>query len=142
MHTMDNPREIDLTIPMEPDMEMAAIQTAEAVLRFFAFGEEQIDEVKHAMIEGCINAFEHSASPERRVYIKFMIHQGELLVRIRDFGSGFDPQSVPRPVLADKVKPGGHKRGWGLLLMESLMDSVEIESSPAGTTITMTKKRA
>lgn len=140
MKATDNPREINLTIPMEPDMEMAAIQTAEAVLRFMAFSDDQIDEVKHAMIEGCINAFEHSASPEKKVYIKFLMNQDELLVQIRDFGRGFDVGEVEKPVMAKKFG-ADYKRGWGLLLMESLMDSVEIASGASGTTITMTKKR-
>jgi serine/threonine-protein kinase RsbW len=139
--TTDNPREINLTIPMEPDMEMAAIQTAEAVLRFMAFSDEQIDEVKHAMIEGCINAFEHSASAEKKVYLRFLMNRDELLVEIQDFGQGFEVERVPRPAMAEKLG-GSHKRGWGLMLMESLMDSVEIASGPAGTTITMVKKKA
>jgi anti-sigma regulatory factor (Ser/Thr protein kinase) len=134
------PKEISLTIPIIPDMEVAATNTAEAVLKFMAFDTDSIDEVKHALIEGCINAFEHSHSQDGNVYIKFVMGEGELVVVIQDFGQGFEPDGVEKPVLAEKF---GHsyKRGWGLTMMESLMDSVAIESGTSGTRITMTKKR-
>ena len=142
MQQTDYPREVNLTIPIIPDMEVAATQTAEAVLKFMAYTPDQIDEVKHALIEACINAFEHRASQDRNVYIKFVMQPDELLVLIQDFGQGFDAEAVPRPDLAAKV--GGedaYKRGWGLKMMESLMDSVVIESGAHGTRIRMTKKR-
>jgi anti-sigma regulatory factor (Ser/Thr protein kinase) len=136
----DQPREINLTIPIIPDMEVAATNTAEAVLRFMHFDADQIDEVKHALIEACINAFEHSQSQEGNVYIKFVMQSDELVVVIQDFGQGFEPDGVEKPVLEQKF---GHsyKRGWGLTMMESLMDSVAIDSGANGTRITMTKKR-
>lgn len=142
MQQTDNPREVNLTIPIIPDMEVAATQTAEAVLSFMAFTRDQIDEVKHALIEACINAFEHSASRDGNVYIKFVMCQDELLVVIQDFGMGFEPEAVPKPEI--ELKVGGqdsYKRGWGLTMMESLMDTVVIDSGSHGTRITMTKKR-
>ncbi len=142
MQQTDQPKEVSLTIPIIPDMEVAATQTAEAVLRFMAFTPDQIDEVKHALIEACINAFEHSASKDGHVYIKFVMQADELLVVIQDFGAGFDLETVPKPEIGAKVTGGDdYKRGWGLMMMESLMDAVEIESGPQGTRITMTKKR-
>lgn len=141
MNSADEPREVSLTIPIIPDMEMAATQTAEAILRFMSFSVDQIDEVKHALIEACINAFEHSASRDGHVYIKFVMNQDELLVVIQDFGTGFEAAGIPRPSLIRKLSGAEHKRGWGLMMMESLMDYVQIESGPQGTRIVMTKKR-
>ena len=142
MQQTDQPREVSLTIPIIPDMEVAATQTAEAVLKFMAFTQDQIDEVKHALIEACINAFEHSASKDGQVYIKFVMQAAELNVVIQDFGAGFDVEGVPKPEIGAKVTGGDdYKRGWGLMMMESLMDEVAIESGPEGTRITMTKKR-
>jgi serine/threonine-protein kinase RsbW len=136
----DFPREVNLTIPMVPDMEVAALQTAEAVLRFMEFSNDQIDEVKHALVEGCINAFEHSNSEEGKVYIRFVLNADELLVEIQDFGVGFSLEAVTKPIIENKLG-ADHKRGWGLMMMESLMDAVEIDSGSRGTRITMSKKR-
>jgi serine/threonine-protein kinase RsbW len=136
----DQPREINLTIPIIPDMEVAATNTAEAVLRFMAFDSDKIDEVKHALIEGCINAFEHSQSQDGNVYIKFVMQDDELVVVIQDFGHGFEVAEVEKPEIENKIG-GSYKRGWGLMMMESLMDTVSIDSNANGTRITMTKKR-
>jgi serine/threonine-protein kinase RsbW len=138
----DQPKEINLTIPIIPDMEVAATNTAEAVLRFMAFDTDKIDEVKHALIEGCINAFEHSQSQDGNVYIKFVMQEDELVVIIQDFGHGFEVEGVEKPELDQKLGvAGSYKRGWGLMMMESLMDTVSIDSNQSGTRITMTKKR-
>lgn len=126
------PKEINLTIPMIPNMEIAATQTAEAVARFMEFDDDQIDAVKIALIEACINAFEHSHSSEGKVYIKFVMDQDDLKVVIQDFGRGFDPDNVTK------------SRGWrgnGVKIMRGLMDRVDIDSGPNGTTITMVKAR-
>ena len=51
-------------------------------------------------------------------------------------------KSPPEPIPKIEEKLGSdHKRGWGLQLIQELMDTVEFESSPAGTTVTMTKKK-
>ncbi|HEY9856428.1 MAG TPA: ATP-binding protein [Stenomitos sp.] len=140
--TSDLPQEVTLTIPILQNMEVAATQTAEAVARFMEFDSDEIDELKHALIEACINAFEHSKSVENKVYIKFVMRPEDLTVVIQDYGHGFDKESVPRPDLTAKVLgKDDYKRGWGLMLIESLMDTVEIVSGETGTMITMTKLR-
>lgn len=140
--TSDLPKEVSLTIPILENMEMAATQTAEAVAQFMEFDREQIDEVKHALIEACINAFEHSKSEDDKVYIRFVMDPEKLVVVIQDFGQGFAPGTVVRPDMAAKVTgQDQYKRGWGLMLIESLMDTVDIASGDTGTQITMTKLR-
>lgn len=133
-HAAGNSNEINLTIPMLPNMEITATQTAEAVARFMEFEPDQIDAVKMALIEACINAFEYSNSVEGQVYIKFIMNSEDLVVVIRDFGEGFDPE---------RSGAGTKKyRGHGLKIMKGLMDKVEIVSGAGGTTITMSKTRA
>lgn len=140
--TSDLPQEVTLTIPILQNMEVAATQTAEAVARFMEFDSDEIDELKHALIEACINAFEHSNSVENKVYIRFVMRPEDLTVVIQDYGQGFDAGSVAKPDLTAKVLgQDDYKRGWGLMLIESLMDTVEIVSGATGTMITMTKLR-
>ena len=134
-------KEIHLTIPMVPDMELAACRTAEAVAEVMELDEDKAAEVSMALIEACLNSFEHSHSEDNTVYITFRLKDGELTIILRDHGVGFDPEQVEVPDIREKLKPGIRKRGWGLKLMEGMMDSVTIESSPGGTTITMTKKK-
>ncbi|HUV35645.1 MAG TPA: ATP-binding protein [Patescibacteria group bacterium] len=134
-------KEINLTIPMIPDMEIAAGKTAEAVAEVMNLDEDKTAEVSMALIEACLNSFEHSHSEDRKVYITFRVEDSELTIILRDKGSGFDPESVEKPDLERMLRPGIRKRGWGLKLMESMMDSLTIESGPGGTVVTMKKKR-
>ena len=134
----DKRREVDLVIPMIPDMELTATKTAEAVCEFAKLDPQKIDEVKMALIEACINAFEHSDSEDRRVNIAFEIGDDELTVQISDRGQGFDLSKVRGEL--EKRHEGG-RRGWGLTIMEALMDDVQIQSGDEGTVITMKKRR-
>ena len=131
---------IDLTIPMIPDMELTATQTAEAVGIFMGLDEDKIGEVKLALIEACINAIEHSQSKDGRLQIDFDISDTALTVVISDRGHGFDVNEV-REKLRQRHAGGQRQRGWGLQLMEELMDEVGVESDQNGTTITMAKYR-
>ena len=131
-------QEIELTIPIVPNIETTAIHTAESIMEYMKFDSNKKDEVKIALIEALINAFEHSKSSDNKVYIKFIIKMSELQVIVKDYGAGFNPESVPKPDIKEKLK-SSHKRGWGLKIIENLMDSFDITSNELGTTLVMTK---
>jgi serine/threonine-protein kinase RsbW len=133
------PRAVDLKIPMLPEMELTATQTAEAVARFAGLDTDQTEEVKLALIEACINAFEHSKSKDGRININFEIGEEQLTIHISDRGQGFDLKQV-QDQLQQRHGRGEH-RGWGLKIMKELMDEVKIDSNEQGTTITMVKRR-
>jgi serine/threonine-protein kinase RsbW len=137
-------REVTLTLPMLPDMEIAASKTATAMAEFMQMSSDKIDEVRMAVVEGCINSFEHSDAHDRKVYLTFcVIGQGKpekLEITIQDTGIGFEPEAVEKPRIEEKLK-AERKRGWGLQIMKGLMDEVEIQSNASGTTIVMCKYR-
>ncbi len=134
------PAEVELVIPILPSMELAATKTAQAVADYLDLDEEKTAEVTMALIEACINAFEHGKGAENNVYIRFILEEEALIIEIKDKGKGFDSEKVEKPDI-DKKLHSKSKRGWGLQLMRELMDEVVIESSDTGTTIKMTKKR-
>lgn len=134
-------REVTLTLPMLPDMEVAASKTATAMAEYMQMTPDRIDEVRMAVIEACINAFEHSHAPDRKVYMTFEVLGGgepELLrISVRDTGVGFEPAKGRMP------GSGKGKRGWGIKIIQGLMDSVEIDSNAGGgTTVVMSKRRS
>lgn len=137
-------REVTLTLPMAPDMEVAASKTATAIAEFMKMSPDRIDEVRMAVIEACINAFEHSRAADRRVTMTFEVvgdaEPEELRITVRDAGIGFDPESVEEPTIAKKLGMV-RKRGWGLKIIQGLMDDVEIHSGSEGTTVVMSKRR-
>lgn len=134
------PAEIELVIPIMPSMELAASKTAQAVADYLDLDEEKTAEVTMALIEACINAFEHGKSEDNNVYIRFILQEEALIIEIKDKGKGFDSTKIEMPDIEKKLH-SQRKRGWGLQLMRELMDDVVIDSGDKGTTITMTKKR-
>jgi serine/threonine-protein kinase RsbW len=138
-------REVTLTLPMLPDMEVAASKTVTALAEYMEMSQDRIDEVRMAVLEACINAFEHSRSEDGKVLITFSVlgtgaEPEKLQIRIEDSGIGFDPADVVEPRIEDKLR-AQRKRGWGLKIIRSLMDEVEIRSDANGTTVTMSKYR-
>lgn len=137
-------REVTLTLPMLPDMEIAASKTATALAEFMEMSSDKIDEVRMAVVEACINSFEHSKANDRKVEIQFAVLGNDeperLQITIRDSGVGFTPENLVKPRIEDKLKAAS-KRGWGLTIIKGLMDEVDIHSGPGGTTVVMSKLR-
>jgi len=139
-------REVTLTLPMLPDMEIAASRTVTALAEFMEMTPDRVDEVRMAVLEACINAFEHSRSEDGKVSLTFsVLGEGvvaeKLQIRVQDAGVGFNPSHVKDPNIQDKLKAAS-KRGWGLKIIRGLMDEVDIRSNDDGTTVIMSKYRA
>ena len=90
--------------------------------------------IKLALVEACINAAEHSLSPDRKIYQRFRVENDKLVVIVASRGV------MPANVSAQNGYGNGKsRRGWGLKLIQSLMDEVEFERVDDGTQLRMTK---
>ena len=135
---MTNPT-VELTLPVMDDMELAATKTAEVVAKRMGLDDMKTAEISMALIEACINAFEHSKTKDN-VFIHYIIKEDTLVIKVGDRGVGFDAEVVAIPNIDEKIN-SKHKRGWGVQLMKELMDTVEFETTEDGTTVTMTKAK-
>ena len=136
-------REVSMTIPVAPEMEIVATAQAAALGEYIAMPRDKIDEVKLALVEACINAFEHADCRDEQLHLTFRLGQEPkgrewLEVEVLDKGKGFDHGRVEPPSL-EKSFASHRKRGWGLQIIKSLMDEVEITSGQWGTRILMRK---
>jgi serine/threonine-protein kinase RsbW len=131
---------VELKLPILKDMELVATHTSDVVAKHMRLPEEKSAEISMALIEACINAFEHSETKED-IYIHFIISDENLTIKVIDRGVGFDASSIELPNIDQKLKPDERKRGWGLMLIKELMDKVDYESDNTGTTLTMTKNK-
>lgn len=138
--TEDQDTTVELKLPILQNMELVATQTAEVVAKHMQLGDEKSGEISMALIEACINAFEHSQT-NSEIYIHFLISENKLTIKVTDKGTGFDTGSVDIPNIESKLNTGERKRGWGVMLIKELMDSVSFESDHTGTTVTMVKNR-
>ena len=131
---------VELKLPILKDMELVATHTSDVVSKHMNLSEEKSAEVSMALIEACINAFEHSETKED-IYIHFIISDENLTIKVIDKGVGFDASAIKLPNIEDKVGSEERKRGWGLMLIKELMDKVDYESDNTRTTLTMTKNK-
>ncbi len=130
---------------MIPNMELTASKTACAMGEQIGLSPDKIDEVQMAVVEACINAFEHSGASDREVRILLQVLGSEdepngLEITIQDGGGGFTPDKIPRRGSEENLK-APRKRGHGLRIIDGLMDEVDIRSDSEGTTVVMRKMR-
>jgi serine/threonine-protein kinase RsbW len=132
--------EIELVMPMGADYELIAANTVEQVARRLRFRPEAINQIKTAIVEACINASEHSLSPDRKIYQRFRVENDKLVITIAS--RGIVPSNLNgynRPSTSETNAAAEQRRGWGLKLIKTLMDEVEFERVDEGTSLRMTK---
>ena len=127
--------EYEITLPMTGDAEIVAANTLEDVPRRHGFDTSTVNKIKTALVEACINATEHSHSPDGKIYQKIGVSEDRIVVTVANRGVRLNG-TLPKTGSEDS-----QRRGWGLKLMQKLMDEVTIEGTDDGTVITMTKLR-
>ncbi len=79
--------------------------------------------------EAATNAIEHAYGPADATFeLDASVHGDEVQLSIQDHGRWREPRGIDR--------------GRGLMLMEALMDRLEVERTPQGTTVRMVKRIA
>jgi serine/threonine-protein kinase RsbW len=142
----DEANEFTLILPMGGDNELLAATTVEQIARRLNFSPEAINQIKTAVVEACINAVEHSLSPDRKIYQRFRFENDKLIITISS--RGILPQNIQGHIEEQSSEQVRHeengdeteqRRGWGLKLIKALMDEVEFERVDEGTRLRMTK---
>ena len=125
------------------DSTVSSADVAEsAVIEFCAsagYGERQCGEIGLAVREAVVNAVchgNHEDMTKKVVLIAAMEDRG-LVVSIRDEGEGFDPATLPDPLVADNLL---NESGRGYFLLKTCMDDVAVRRiTPRGTELVMIK---
>ena len=102
--------------------------------------EEERHWIGLAVREAVANAIKHgnAADPEKQVEVEVGVVTDEVVVTIRDQGSGFDPGRVANPLAPENLlRPGGR----GIFYMRSLMDAVDYRFGENGGTEVVLRKR-
>jgi serine/threonine-protein kinase RsbW len=136
------PDEFEMVIPMGDDTELIAAHTVEQIARRISFQPEAINQIKTALVEACINATEHSLSPDRKIYQRFRVESDRLVITVSSRGvvpPSISSQNGVNGNGSETADNSKERRGWGLKLIRSLMDEVEFERVDDGTRLRMTK---
>ena len=102
---------------------------------------EELADVKTAVSEAVTNSIVHGyASSNGYVYMECSISGDTITVIIKDNGKGIADVSKAREPLFT-TNTDGERSGMGFTVMETFMDSVDVESIVGvGTKVTMTKQ--
>jgi serine/threonine-protein kinase RsbW len=130
-------RRMELRIQSDP-ANLAAVRKA---VEEFAAGckldEKSAGEVGLCVNERLANIIRHAYAgrTDRPIHIEFVGCDGQIQVRIRDWGNGVDPSTIPQEPY-DPLKPGG----VGLICLRELMDQVVYIPLPDGMLTIMDKR--
>jgi serine/threonine-protein kinase RsbW len=127
----------EIHLPSTMGAEKVAMEFAATVARSMSFPDDRVEDLKTAVAEACMNAIEHGNKLDAsiKVGVSLAVGQGSLQVAVQDKGGGIGKIRTPNldEQIAEQTEPGG----WGVFLMESLMDEVSFESTPQGTLVKM-----
>lgn len=101
---------------------------------------EELSDIKTAVSEAVTNSIIHGyENTIGKVIIECKIEDNKLTIEVIDFGRGIEDLELARQPLYTS-KPELERSGMGFTVMETFMDSLEVESSSEkGTRVVMTK---
>ncbi|OGO33785.1 MAG: hypothetical protein A2W35_12575 [Chloroflexi bacterium RBG_16_57_11] len=90
----------------------------------------KVERLKTAVAEATMNAMEHGNlyKSELEVKLQVLVSEEAIAVRITDYGGG---KQIPEPVKPDlEAKLAGLQspRGWGLFLIENMVDQMTVQT--------------
>jgi serine phosphatase RsbU (regulator of sigma subunit)/anti-sigma regulatory factor (Ser/Thr protein kinase) len=129
----------EFSLPSQPGNERLAAERVAAAAAELDLPPQRLERLKTAVAEATMNAMEHGNhyQPELPVSIR-VLHSAALAalaVRITDQGGG---QPIPDPETPDlEAKLAGLQspRGWGLFLIEKMVDEMHVTSDATHHTI-------
>jgi anti-sigma regulatory factor (Ser/Thr protein kinase) len=97
----------------------------------------RLEKLKTAVSEAAMNAIEHGnqANADLSVGVQVLLSEEDLRVLIRDFGGGKDIPDATTPDLEAKLQGTQTPRGWGLFLIQNMVDEMEVTSDDVHHTV-------
>jgi serine/threonine-protein kinase RsbW len=126
---------ITIELPSKPEYVSIARLTASVIANQCGFDFDDIEDIKVAVGEACNNAVLHSGSQNSTYKINYYVENDQYKIKVIDQGTGFNLKDYHEPDL-EHPKVGG----LGIFIMKSLMDEVDVLTTPdKGTAITLIK---
>jgi serine phosphatase RsbU (regulator of sigma subunit)/anti-sigma regulatory factor (Ser/Thr protein kinase) len=123
----------DFTLSSEPGNERPAMEKVADAVKELPLSGQRLARLKTAVAESTMNAMEHGNryDPEIPVRIQVWLLKERLLVRIIDRGRGpLSSLTAKGPNLEAKLENSQTARGWGVFLIERMVDEVRVSGNP------------
>ncbi|SHN32022.1 anti-sigma B factor RsbW [Gracilibacillus kekensis] len=134
---------IEMRVPAKAEYVGVVRLSTSGIANRMGFSYEEIEDLKVAISEAMSNATEHAYENEEggEVTVGFALYPDRLEVMVADRGESFDLKKVKEgigPYENDQSIDDLREGGFGLFLIEALMDKVEIKND-YGVIVLMTK---
>ncbi|NKB66163.1 MAG: ATP-binding protein [Candidatus Latescibacteria bacterium] len=135
--TSPEPLTVEIRLPSVLGQETIAVAAAAAMAWNLGFSQDRIDDLKTAVSEACLNAIEHGNQLQADVQVQVTLtpKPSGLQVEVADEGPG-TPRPGQAPSIEAKLAGQERSRGWGLFLIEQLVDEVTFKPRSQGRSVT------
>jgi serine phosphatase RsbU (regulator of sigma subunit)/anti-sigma regulatory factor (Ser/Thr protein kinase) len=128
---------VSFTLDSTEGNEREAMVRVAKVAAELGLAGERLERLKTAVSEAAMNAIEHGnkGDPDLPVVISVLADSEKVLVRIRDQGGGRPIPDAVAPNLEAKLAGEQSPRGWGLFLIEKMVDAMRTSTDDQHHTI-------
>jgi serine phosphatase RsbU (regulator of sigma subunit)/anti-sigma regulatory factor (Ser/Thr protein kinase) len=115
------------SLPSEPGNEREALARVAEAVAGCGLTEDQLERLKTAVAEAAMNAIEHGNGNQPEIPVDVVVHEqpGRVVVTVTDHGAALGSVGATHPDLELKLAGLQTPRGWGLFLIENMVDEVE-----------------
>ena len=133
---------IEMKVPAKPEYVGVVRLSISGIANRMGFSYEDIEDLKVALSEAITNAVTHAYYEEEgEVTVGFGVYDNRLEVMVSDRGGSFDLEAIKGEIgpyeQSDSIETL-REGGFGLFLIDALMDKVEINND-YGVIVLMTK---
>lgn len=127
-----------LSIRSDPARFREARAWVTRVVQSAGLGQDEVLRVSLAMSEACANAYDHAygGNKDGRIDLQVEVKDGFVRVTVRDYGTAFNHSAYLPPELTELPEDG-----YGIYLIQELMDDVTYTNMGIGTRVVMVKRR-
>jgi serine phosphatase RsbU (regulator of sigma subunit)/anti-sigma regulatory factor (Ser/Thr protein kinase) len=127
----------EFDLPSEPGNERRAIERVEQAVRDLGIDTARLERLKTAVGEATMNAMEHGNEyrPDRPVSIRVLRDADSLRVQVSDRGTAAELPAQEAPDLEAKLAGRQRPRGWGLFLIEEMVDEAHVTGGAGAHTL-------
>lgn len=133
------------TLPGALGNEREAMDRVAAAVADLGLEAARLERLKTAVSEACMNAIEYGSQGRADVPfdVEVEVTSDEVMVRVTDRAlSGAVPTDTETPDIERKLAGEQKPRGWGLFLIEHMVDAMDVTTDDAGTqTVTLRMAR-
>ena len=133
----------EFSLPSEPGNEREAMRRAGEVAATFGIRGERLEGLKTAIAEATMNAIEHGNrnDPVLPVTIRIVASGNDLTVQISDEGGERPIPISEAPDIDAKLRGEQKPRGWGLFLIQNMVDAMRVTTHDGRHTVELVVRR-